>query len=349
MTQIIADIRDSSEIKFPQTLGVHEALALSEHLAGLPRAKTYVFNFGDWKFGEPFGLLVASDVIDRFRNMYPSAKFRATGYEHCGYAGHMGFFRRFGMRFGKAPGEAAGSDTYLPIDFADCEQLRQQAADAYAEVGELIDDWSERMAGLLLQSDSGALFDTVQYALREVVRNVVEHSESTSFGYCGQYWPSRNRVQIALIDRGVGLKTTLASNPRLEVESDRDAIQMALMPGVSRKGVLPQSRAAQDPWANSGFGLYMTSRLCGEGGRFVLLSGSAAVELTNSLKHFHSGSFPGTALQLELDLGKASSLSSRLSKFRNEGVEAARSFFKCDQISASLASTMLSRNFERTE
>lgn len=205
------------------------------------------------------------------------------------------------------------------------------------------------MAGLLLQSSAGALFDTVQYALREVVRNAVEHSESRSFGYCGQYWPNRNRVQIALIDRGVGLKATLGSNPRLKVDSDHDAIQMALMPGVSRKGVLPQSRAAHDPWANSGFGLYMTSQLCGEGGRFVLLSGSAAIELTNSLKHSLSGSFSGTALQLELDLSKAEGLSSRLSKFRNEGIEAARNFFKYDQITASLASTMLSRNFVRKE
>lgn len=346
---MITDIHDSIEIKLPQTLGVYEALALSEHLAGLPQAKTYAFNFGAWKFGEPFGLLVASDVIDRFRDAHPSSQFRATGYEHCGYAGHMGFFRRFGMKFGKAPGEAAGSDTYLPIDFIDCEQLRQQAANAYAEVGEFIDAWSKRLAGLLLQSDVGVLFDTVQYALREVVRNVVEHSESTSFGYCGQYWPSKNHVQIALIDRGVGLKATLGTNPRLEVKSDRDAVQIALMPGVSRKGVLPQSRAAQDPWANSGFGLYMTSRLCGEGGRFVLLSGSAAVELKNSLKHLHSGVFPGTALQLELNLDKVESLSPRLLRFRNEGIETARSFFKYDQIAASLASTMLSRNFAHME
>jgi hypothetical protein len=349
MTGTNAVAGDSIEIRLPRTLGVLEALALSEQLAGLPPAGTYAFHFGDWTFGEPFGLLVASDAIDRFRNKHLRARFRATGYEHCGYAGHMGFFRRFGMPFGKAPGEAAGSDTYLPIDFIDCEHLRQQAAAAHSEVGEFIDAWSGRVSALLLQSDAGALFDTVQYALREVVRNVIEHSESPSFGYCGQYWPSRNCVQFALVDRGVGLKKTLSANPRLSVESDRDAIQMALMPGVSRKGVLPKSRAAYDPWANSGFGLYMTSRLCGEAGRFVLLSGDAAVELTHSEKHLHKSALAGTALQLELDLGKAESLSSRLARFRDEGTAAARSFFKCDQISASLASTMLSRNFARSE
>lgn len=349
MTSTPAGANDTIEITFPQTLGVHEALELSQQLAGLPQAKTYAFNFGGWKFGEPFGLLVAADVIDRFRSGHPRSQFRALGYEHCGYAGHMGFFRRFGMKFGKAPGEASGSDSYLPIDFVDCAELRQKAADAYTELGEFIDSWSMRVAALLLQSGSGTLFDTVQYALREVVRNVVEHSESESFGYCGQYWPRSNRVQIALIDRGVGLKATLGSNPRLVIDSDRDAVQMALMPGVSRKGVLPKSRAAYDPWANSGFGLYMTSRLCGEGGRFVLLSGTAAVELGNSVKHLHNGSLPGTALQMELDLDKAASLSTRLATFRDEGTDAARTFFKCDQIAASLASTMLSRNFTRTE
>lgn len=345
---MIAEKRESIEIELPQTLGVQEALALSEHLASLPDASAYVFNFSNWKFGEPFGLLVAADLIHRFRDAHPCSRFHAIGYEHCGYAGHMGFFRRFGMRFGKAPGEAGGTETYLPIDFVHCEQIRQQAADAYAEVGEFVDGWSKRLAGLLLQAESGVLFDTVQFALREVARNVVEHSQSESFGYCGQYWPSRNRVQIALMDRGVGLKATLGSNSRLQVESDRDAVQMSLMPGVSRKGVLPKTRG-HEPWANSGFGLYMTSRLCGEGGRFVLLSGSAAIELTSSLRKLHSGAFPGTALQLELDLANAKSLSARLSKFKEEGLEAARSFFKCDHIAASLASTMLSRNFERSE
>lgn len=349
MTGPTVSTGDSIEIRLPETLGVLEALALSEQLARLPPAGSYLFHFGDWTFGDPFGLLVASNAIDRFRNNHPRARLRATAYGHCGYAGHMGFFRRFGMPFGKAPGEARGSDTYLPIGFIDCEHLRKQAAHAYAEVGEFIDDWSKRVAALLLQTDAGALFDSVQYALREVVRNVIEHSESADFGYCGQYWPSKNRVQLALLDRGVGLKKTLAANPRLAVESDRDAIQMALMPGVSRKGVLPQSKAAYDPWANSGFGLYMTSRLCGEGGRFVLLSGSAAVELTHSAKHLHNGALQGTALQLELDLGKAESLSSRLARFRDEGIAAARSFFKCGQVSASLASTMLGRNFARPE
>lgn len=346
---MIADASDRIEIKFPNRLGVDEALALSEHFSQLPQAKTYVLNFGDWTFGEPFGLLVLSDVIGRFRDAHPRSQFRAVGFEHCGYAGHMGFFQRFGMKYGKAPGEAMGSDTYLPIDLVDCEQLRQQAADAFEEVGEFIDNWSKRVTSLLLQADSGVLFDTVQYALREVARNVVEHSESASFGYCGQYWPSTNRVQIGLIDSGVGLRTTLAANPRLVVESDRDAIQMALMPGVSRKGILPKSRASHDPWANSGFGLYMTSRLCGEGGKFVLLSGSSAVQLTRSMKHLHSASYAGTALQLELDISKSESLSARLSKFRDDGIGAARNFFRCDQIEASLASTMLSRNFARSE
>jgi hypothetical protein len=80
-----------------------------------------------------------------------------------------------------------------------------------------------------------------------------------------------------------------------------------------------------------------------------LLSGCAAVELTNASKQFHGGSFPGTALQLELDLRNAESLSARLAKFRNEGIEAARGFFKSDQITASLASTTLSRNFAHSE
>ncbi|WP_421794116.1 hypothetical protein [Hydrocarboniphaga effusa] len=337
---------DAIEIALPITLGVREALALSEKLAALPAAEAYVFNFASMGRIEPFGSLIASDVIDRFRRNHPRARFKAKGHEHCGYAAHIGFFKAFGLKFGKAPGEATGSESYLPIDFVDCEELRQRAADEYAEVGEFIDGWAGKVAGLLLQTNAGPLFDTVQYSLREVVRNVVEHSESPRFGYCGQYWPSQQRVQIGLIDRGVGLKKTLSTNARLAVATDRDAVQIALMPGVSRKGILPQARSSHDPWANSGFGLYMTSRLCSEGGSFVLLSGSAAVELKKSVKHMHAGAFSGTALQLELDLAKAESLSSRLAAFREEGIRAARTYFNSDNLTASAASTMLSRNFQ---
>lgn len=337
------------EIALPATLGVHEALSLSGQLAELPQAEAYHFQFGNMRFVEPFGLLLSSDAIDRFRRSRPRSKFLALGHEKCGYAGHMGFFKTFGLQSGRAPGEAAGSESYLPIDFVDCDDLRQRAGSGYAEVGEFIDDWSKRVAALLVQTDVGALFDTVQYSLREVVRNVVEHSESKRFGYCGQFWARRNRVQIGLIDRGVGLRQTLSANPRLTVESDRDAVQFALMPGVSRKGILPKSRASHDPWANSGFGLYMTSRLCSEGGSFVLSSGSAAVELTNSVKRIHTGACSGTALQLELDLENVESLSARLTRFREEGIHAARTYFKSEHLTASLASTMLNKNFNPSE
>lgn len=335
-----------SEVSLAGTLGLREALALSARLAELPKGDSYVFNFGDMGRVEPFGLLIASDVIDRFRRSQPFALFQSKGHERCSYAAHMGFFKAIGLRFGKSPGEAQGSDSYLPIAFLDCDDIRQKAADQYEEVGEHIDQWAGRMAALLLQKDSGALYDTVQYSLREVVRNVIEHSESKHFGFCGQYWPSQNRVQIALVDRGVGLKKTLGANPRLAVSSDRDAVQLALMPGVSRKGILPQARSSHDPWANSGFGLYMTSRLCSEGGSFALLSGNAAVELTRSVKHVHAGAFAGTALKLELDLGRAEGLSSRLSTFREEGIRTARAYFNTENLTASVASTMLSKNFK---
>lgn len=334
------------EIQLPNSLTVRDAIAFSSRLAALPESEGYSFNFSQMGNVEPFGLLIASDLIDRFRQARPRARYLANGHEGCSYAAHMGFFRSFGMPFGKAPGQAAGSDTYLPITFINCEEVKENAANEYSEVGDFIDRWSGRIATLLVQSDSGPLFDTVQYSLREVVRNVIEHSESQRFAYCAQYWPSRRRVQIGLVDRGVGLKTTLSANPRLAVASDRDAVQLALMPGVSRKGILPKSKASHDPWANSGFGLYMTSRLSSEGGSFALLSGSAALELNKTVKHVHAGSFAGTALQVELDLSTAGTLSERLAAFREEGIRAARTYFHSESLTASVASTMISRNFQ---
>ncbi len=335
----------TTRITLPKNLDLTSSIHFTNQLFSIEKDEYYIFDFRQVSHVEPFGLLIVSDSIDRFRIEHASALFTAEHFEHLTYAGHMGFFKAFGLQFGKMPGEASGSSSYLPITIVSSDTIRRLAANKYKEIGDVVDEHAARLASMLLQERGGVLFDTVQFCLREVSRNIVEHSESDRFSYCAQYWNKNKTVQIAIVDRGIGLSASLRQNQKLPISSDKDAVQLALMPGVSRVGILPQSKADHDPWANSGFGLYMTSRICREGGRFTALSGTAAIELSRELKTVHIGKYAGTALALEINMEAAQGLSERLATFRDEGIKAARTYFHSEQLTASTASTMLSRNF----
>tara|TARA_B110000503_G_scaffold68393_1_gene106814 strand:- start:33 stop:371 length:339 start_codon:yes stop_codon:yes gene_type:complete len=67
---------------------------------------------------------------------------------------------------------------------------------------------------------------------------------------------SYNKVEIVIADNGIGLKRSLASNPFVEVDTHSDAIQQALMPAISSKNYKGVKIGTNNPWHNSGFGLY---------------------------------------------------------------------------------------------
>ncbi|MCU1152204.1 sensor histidine kinase [Stenotrophomonas maltophilia] len=288
--------------------------------------------------------LLASE-LKRFRTSKPETRFRAENHAESTYAAHMGFFQAFGLEHGNRPGEAQGSGNYLPLTYLNVEEIRQQAAQSYEPVGEFLDRESGRLAHVLTRLHEGQLVDTLTYSLREILRNAVEHSQSEKLAYCAQYWPTRHRVEIAVLDTGMGVRASLAANPYIEVDSDRTALQLSLMPSISGKMYRGVRRRPGDHWQNSGYGLYMTSRLCRNGGSFFIASGQSGVLLTPGQKTDFACNLPGTALRLVMDTNLTLSLQDRLGQFRSEGYAVAQRFSGEHAISPSSASTMLARDF----
>ncbi len=288
--------------------------------------------------------LLASE-IRRFRASRPTTRFRSVNHQDNTYAAHMGFFQAFGLDHGNRPGEAPGNANYLPLTQLNVDGIRGQAADAYEHVGEALDRESGRLARVLTREDEGALVDTLTYSMREILRNVVEHSGSEQLTYCAQYWPTRHRVEISVLDSGMGIRQSLSANPHLTIESDRSAIQLALMPSISGKMFRGVRRRSNDHWQNSGYGLYMTSRLCRNGGDFFIASGTAGILLEHGRKIDFRCDLPGTALRLVLDTQRIGNLHERLEQFRTEGYAIAQRSTGPDALSPSSASTMLARDF----
>lgn len=333
-------------ITIPQDFSLSNAIDFCNQLWKLDDYKKYTFDFNSMGRIEPFTMAYVANEIKRFRKTKSDRIFTALNHERHTYAAHMGFFKAFGLQYGNEPGEASGSSTYIPLTIIHIEDIQQQTKKSDEQVGDIIEKKAAEISVLLLQQESGDLFDTLTFSLREVMRNVVEHSESSFIEYCGQYWPTYNLVEVAILDEGIGVQKTLQENPHLSVNSDRDALYLALFPGVSGKMFPGVNKRANDIWQNSGFGLYMTSRLCRIGGDFFLTSGKAGLLLGNEGKTDFRTSYIGTALRLRIGTENISDLSSKLGEFRKEGFAYAKKYNGKHAIEPSVASTMLARDFK---
>ncbi len=295
-------------------------------------------------------MLLVSSEIQRLVRKFPGTKTACINFDHMTYAGHMGFFQAFGLEYGKAPGEAKGSKRYLPLRIFNCEQLVKDAARKGIEVGDEVEEESKSMAALLCGSDIGPIFETLSYSVREMMRNVVEHSKATQFGICAQFWPSKNKVEVAILDRGIGLQRSLQNNPHLDASNDKRAINYALMPAVSGKAFKGARQKQRGPWANSGFGLYMTSRICRNGGTFFIASGDTGMLLTKKAeaKRYYGCIFEGTAIRMVVRTDQVADLKNALEIYRNEGYLIQNRYKEIVSIDPSSASLMLSEDFDLT-
>lgn len=332
-------------VRVPQNLSLRESLNFCARLWGLEEAEEITFDFSRMGRAEPFTMTLLASELKRFRASRPGTRFLSDGHRQNTYPAHMGFFRAFGLAHGNHPGEATGNASYLPLTYLDVEEIRTQAADAYENVGETLERESGRLARVLTRQQEGPLVDTLAFSMREILRNVVEHSASPQLAYCAQYWPTKHRVEIAVLDSGMGVRSSLSSNPHLTLDSDRTAIQLALMPSISGKTFQGVRRRTNDHWQNSGYGLYMTSRLCRNGGDFFIASGSSGVLLEQGGKTDYTCDIPGTALRLVLDTRRIDDLQRRLEAIRTEGYRIAQRNAGPDALTPSSASTMLARDF----
>jgi hypothetical protein len=336
-------------IRFPESLTLWTAYPFCEELQKLGAADEIAFDFSRTRTVEPFGMLVVSSEIERCMKAHPEAKFTCLGYDHMSYAGHMGFFKSFGTDFGREPGEAAGSRTYLPLTYFDTDVLQRRAAMSGRDIGDEVETESRSLAETISEANDGDVYETLSYSIREVMRNVLEHAQVDKFGICAQYWPTKGRAEVAIVDRGIGLRKSLSPNPHIDASTDKSAINYALMPAVSGKAFKGARRIVnRGPWTNSGFGLYMTSRICRNGGNFFVASGDTGMLLTSGKegKRYIGTSLCGTAVRLSIRTEHIESLRHQLEKFRNDGYEIQKRYREIVSIDPSSASLMLSQDFD---
>lgn len=327
---------------FPAQVGAVNALQIVKDLSCLPESKTILIDFSQTKWIEPFAMLCISECINRLKDERPRSRFFGTNFSSLTYAAHMGFFKAWGMNFGNRPGEAQGGATHLPITRISIKELSGEAAKNYEPVGEAIERCSEKLAQMLVQDGDESLLGALSYSLRELIRNVAEHSESEALLYCAQYWPGTGRVEVSLVDSGIGILRSISDNPKVDVQSDIEALKVGMLPGVSGKVGIGAKQDDYDVWKNTGYGLYMISRLCGSGGEFLIGSGDACLSITDGKRDEIGTHIVGTSIKMLIDTSNLKSLSDSLAQFVSEGEKISKALHGHAAVGASVASKMLS-------
>jgi anti-sigma regulatory factor (Ser/Thr protein kinase) len=118
----------------------------------------------------------------------------------------------------------------------------------------------------------------IQYVLSELLSNALTHAQRHGFRgtarvwTAAQYYPSRDKVRLAVVDTGCGLLATLRGHPRLEAETHFAAISAALQPRVSCN----RNLGVRQDTVNQGVGLTTVRRIADHSsGDMLVLTGDA--------------------------------------------------------------------------
>lgn len=77
--------------------------------------------------------------------------------------------------------------------------IREEACDSWDPEQQIIVKRSEKLAKKLTQQEDGNLVEIITYSLREILRNILEHSDSYDLWYCAQYWLLYQKAEIAIL------------------------------------------------------------------------------------------------------------------------------------------------------
>jgi anti-sigma regulatory factor (Ser/Thr protein kinase) len=332
--------RQTFDVSLPARLDALAALAVGEQLCERAAANGSIrIQVPGTLFAEPFAMLYLVNVARSLKRQGLSFSVSGNGVPRS-YAAYMGFFDEFGLPYERRSDGTYENDRYIAIRDVTRSSLVSLANEQGAShVGETIEREAATFAKLLAQGDDNNLVFALTYCLREIMRNAYEHSGAESLQVCAQYRPSSGRVDLALSDGGCGLLATLRRRRHISVASDEDAIKVALMPGIT--GSITLRGMEDDPWRNSGYGLFMTQRICREGGAFEMASNNAFIRLSGKYKIEKAAIATGTVvgMTIHLDVLKAITKDT-LARFHKEGAALAKTL-RGANVTASVASLKL--------
>lgn len=222
----------------------------------------------------------------------------------------------------------------------DVDELKKESYEKMLYIGEIIEEKAKDILKKYNLDIKTRNF--YAYILREIMRNIPEHSDSETLELV--CYKNSNELAFKIIDKGITIKESLNRNPRFDIVDDKSAVAFAIKPGVTRSYKRDPHR--DDVWQNSGFGLYMVSSIMKKLGYFELKSGSGKiVVMKDKANEFMSNSkIIGTDVLIVFDKRIGINITETLKELSTKGSELAKnSNFStyADIKTASQASTLI--------
>ncbi|MBH0230066.1 ATP-binding protein [Halobacillus yeomjeoni] len=270
---------------------------------------------------EPFGTLMAVNAIRNFRSICSTKgirckiKYTKETFLRNTYARSLRFFSSLGIDIGESPtADYTGNadSRFIPIMKSPVKSIKD-AYDEYSEIKKIA-----RRISIVATNGNQDLYEYVNFCLIEIIRNIVEHSDSRYFWYCAQRWPSPlggNLVEVAIMDEGIGIQDSLKEE--LGDEDSKDAIKFALYPGCSSKITTKYLDTAD----NSGLGLFMMSEISKANGDFLLGSKKNFIKLSSTEQEETNSNINGTIVRIRFDLSKLKEYELEIEEIRNRALE----------------------------
>ena len=262
-----------------------------------------------WTFVHPvvLAMIAALGLPVSSKNIICNTLTAKSGH----YLERMGLFKLLGIKSGMRITEHEPAGRFIPLtQIKNSDQLSR---------------FIKNMIPLLhLQPNQ---VDPIRYVVSELVRNVIEHSESKDGAVvCAQYWQKSNRIGIGIVDRGVGIKKTI--NQSHIAPTHLEAIRLALVPGITGT-----TRREGGTEFNAGAGLFFIKSIAQVSRDFFMIySGNALYKLLKSIpikprlhadpfedKNSRSENFPfwnGTVVGVDISLNETKEFSGLLDLIR---------------------------------
>ncbi len=302
-----APIQDMT-ITIPSSLTLENCICFAVQLHELPTVAKYIFDFSKLSHTPPHGILQLARTINVFREtrlaLKPISEFRAKGHTHS-YAGHMGLWKHINLS-GIDHSTPSRSNAYSSITKYTTSDILLEKSKTSLSLAQYIDNIASEQAAILSQNNDPAIETTLKYCLRELFRNVVEHSGSEFFWCCSQYYPKKDSVELAVADSGNGILSTLAQNPAYSLTTENQAIVKSTESGTTRihsetvhvPGMWPGYGASENE--NSGVGLHVLKQLAGVSGSLSIISNNGCVVYKNNQTLFYDTLHSGVTTRLIL-------------------------------------------------
>ncbi|MDP1690039.1 MAG: ATP-binding protein [bacterium] len=178
--------------------------------------------------------------------------------------------------------------------------------------------------------------EPLQYIVSELVRNVLEHADSSHGAFvAAQYYPKSNTIRIGISDVGVGISKTIRKSHHST--DDLQSIRLALTPGIT--GTTAREGGTEQ---NAGAGLFFVKSIAAVNSDFLAIySGTAFYKLlkqntedkdllhADPLEDRHSAGndyphWQGTAIGIDLALDVNEQFTALLEHIRNVYARAVR-------------------------